>query len=68
MLCYLDRSFCSATDCTNAKCSVRLSEEDSKNADKWAEENSIPPLICFSSFKDGPMCPGYIKEEVADEV
>lgn len=57
MLCYKDRTFCSA-NCANEKCSVLFTEKVEKDAAKFGL-----PVAC-SDFSDS--CDDYIEKKVEE--
>ena len=57
MMCFRDRTFCSAT-CLNASCSRRWSDDLQKQADEWAKRSNLRETpVAFSDFSEG--CPGH---------
>ena len=59
MLCYKDKSFCSAK-CAETHCHRQFTDKERENADKWwATWGSTHPVpVAFSDFS--PTCPAYI--------
>lgn len=53
MICYKDRSFCTALDCSNLSCIRNTRRDDFKPDEFWADK------VCYADMKD--TCTEYEK-------
>ena len=60
MLCFKDMSFCSAADCINPTCPIRLTDEVHAEARRWWGKEGAP--IATSDFSGD--CPDYQPEKI----
>lgn len=58
MICFLDRTFCSASDmCKETKCFRNFTSELKAESEEWWKDCEGSPPVAWSDFSD--TCPAY---------